>query len=175
VSAPDPAKRPKRWRGWLIDALVLVLIVGAVQWWQTRNMLEGPAPALPLETAPLLFPEHLLPAEPGQPQLVFFWADWCPVCRLELGTLESLSRDYRVITVASQSGDAQQLAAFMAGEGISFPVLVDPDGVLFQAWRAPGFPAAFVLDGQQRIRFRLMGYSSSWGIRLRLWLAGAGW
>lgn len=39
-----PTRRP-RWQRWLIDAVLIALVFAAVQLWQTRHVLAGPAPA----------------------------------------------------------------------------------------------------------------------------------
>lgn len=156
--------------GWLFDVLLILAIVGAVHWWQTKDMLLGVAPTLGSEV-PDLFVETLRPPAEKQASLVVFWAEWCPICRLELTTLQALSRDYRVQTVASQSGNIEAMEAFMQEQGVRFPVWIDENGQTAAAWQVKGFPAVFVVDSQGQIRYRLMGFSTNLGIRLRLWLA----
>ena len=79
LRATKGSRRP-RWFRWLRDIVLLLLIFAAVQWWQARNLVEGPAP-------PLV--GHLADGSPYQleategPFLVHFWASWCPICRLE--------------------------------------------------------------------------------------------
>ena len=107
MSEPEPSNpRPRvsRWRRWLVElALIAVVLIG-IQWWQTRGVPSGPAPAL---AGQLLDGSAMnLVDERGRPVLVHFWAEWCPICRLEQGSIQSLSEDYRVISVATTSGDA---------------------------------------------------------------------
>ncbi|MBF0255950.1 MAG: redoxin domain-containing protein [Gammaproteobacteria bacterium] len=171
----DTTHKPKpswarRLRSWAMDAALLILIIAGVHFWQTRDMLLGPAPPISPEM-PALFAEHLRPPAKGEASLVVFWADWCPICRLELGTLQSLSRAYRLQSIAAHSGTAEQVAAFMAQEEVSFPVWIDESGDMAKAWGVSGYPAAFVIDDQGHIRYRLMGYSTGLGVRIRLWLA----
>jgi peroxiredoxin len=110
--------------------------------------------------------------ERGRPVLVHFWAEWCPICRLEQGSIEALSRDYRVISVATTSGNADEVRAHMQSEGLSFPVLLDEEGDLARAWGVRGVPASFVIDSSGRIANAMVGYTSGIGFRIRLWLAG---
>lgn len=160
----------KRWRRWLIELCILLLVVAGIQWWQTRDAPSGPAPALAgtlLDGGPVD-----LAAERGQPVLVHFWAEWCPICRLEQGSIDALARDHRVISVATSSGDAAAVRAHMQGEGLSFPVLVDEDGALARAWGLSGVPASFVIDPEGRVVHATRGYTTGLGFRIRLWLAG---
>lgn len=150
----------------------MVLVLLAVHFWQTRNLPRGPAPA---------FSGNLLDGRPvkledyrGRPLLVHFWATWCPVCRLEQDNIQWLARQWPVLTVAMQSGDAGALRSYMKKEGLEFPVLADDSGVLARRWQVNAVPVSFVLDGQGRIRFAVVGYATRAGLALRLWLAGFG-
>jgi len=147
---------------------VLAVVVG-VQWWQTADAPSGPAPELRGE---LLHGGAVdLAQERGRPVLVHFWAEWCPVCGLEQGTIEALSRDYRVITVATTSGDAAAVRAHLQAEGLTFPTLLDEDGRLARAWGVKGVPATYVIAPDGQVAYATTGYSSAVGLRVRLWLA----
>lgn len=175
VSQPDapPAKaggvRRRVWRYSVEVAVVLAIILG-VRAWQQQGVVSGPAPAL----AGVLLDgkEHFsLAAMNGQPVLVYFWATWCAVCRAGQGSIEALAKDYPIITVAMKSGDAGAVAAHLTKEGLSFPVLNDPEGTIAAQWGARAVPASFVVDGAGRIRFVEVGYTTGIGLRARLWLA----
>lgn len=170
---PSPAKliAGRRWLRWAVEiALVAALIVG-VRAWQQGGTVRGPAPAL----AGVLLDGHsyVLATAAGQPVLVHFWASWCPICRAEQGSIEALAGDYSVVTVAMQSGDDAEVARYLRTESLSFPVLNDPDGAIAAQWGVRGVPASFIVDGAGQIRFVEVGYTTSVGLRLRLWLARA--
>ena len=74
-----------------------------------------------------------------------FWATWCGVCRAEQGTIDALAGDHHVVTVASQSGGAPEVRAYLEREGVDFPVLVDPGGALAARWGVHAFPTTFVV------------------------------
>jgi thiol-disulfide isomerase/thioredoxin len=169
---PKPTPAQSR-RSWLINiALILAVFIG-VQWWQARPLVSGPAPAL---AGTLLDGHHFDLAKDragrnGEPTLVYFWATWCPVCRLGQGGIDAIAHDHPVISVAMQSGDADDIQGFMAEQGIAFPVLPDPDGSLASAWGVTGVPASFVIDETGRIRFAGVGHTTEVGLRARLWVA----
>jgi thiol-disulfide isomerase/thioredoxin len=167
-----PSAKPtagRRWLRWAVEvALVVVLIVG-VRAWQQGGTARGPAPAL----AGVLLDgnSYVLAPAAGQPVLVHFWATWCPICRAEQGSIEALARDYPAVTVAMQSGDDAEVARYLRTESLSFPVLNDSDGAIAAHWGVRGVPASFIVDGAGQIRFVEVGYTTSVGLRLRLWLA----
>jgi len=162
-----------RYRSWMLDIALAAMVLAAVFWWQARTLVSGLAPQLQgtmIDGHPV--DESVSPgAADGRPALVHFWAIWCPVCRFEQGAIAAIAADHPVITVATQSGDAEDLRAYLKTEGIHLPVLPDPDGTIASAWGVSGVPASFVVDGTGRIRFATAGLTSETGLRLRLWAA----
>lgn len=109
-------------------------------------------------------------ADTDQPVLLYFWGDWCVFCRHTSPQVQALYRaGYPVITVASYSGDAAAVRAYVQKQGWDFPVVNDPDGAIWQAFALAAVPTvAFVEDG--KIRLSTSGFSSAWGLRVRYFL-----
>jgi thiol-disulfide isomerase/thioredoxin len=159
-----------RWRGYVIEALLFVILVAGIRAWQQRDMVSGTAPAL--QGVTLAGVPYTLPAHPGKPVLVHFWATWCPICRTEQGSIADIAHDHPdTITVAMQSGSTEQVARHMREQGIDFPVVNDQDGKLSSEWGVHALPASFIVAPDGRIRFVEVGYTTGIGLRLRLWLA----
>ena len=161
----------RRVLGWLGQAALVAAVLVGAHLWATRDAARGPAP----ELSGTLLDGRALPLDDyrGRPLLVYFWATWCPVCRLDQGAIAAVAQDHPVVTVAMQSGDAAAVAAHLAAQGLSFPVRVDEDGAVAAAWGVRGVPTAFVVDGDGQIRYVTTGVTTRWGLRLRLWLARA--
>jgi peroxiredoxin len=165
------SEKPKRrgWLSWLRDILILLLLLTAFQWWQTRDLAGAPAPPLSgmlTDGRPVDLRDYR-----GHPVLVHFWAEWCPICRAEEGALEALAEDYPTLTVATQSGDAATVAAYLRRQGLSFPTLVDQSGALARAWGIRGVPSSYVIAPDGKIDAVSIGYTTGVGLRLRLWWA----
>ena len=161
-------KSTRLWRIVVQGLLILAIIVG-INLWRTRDMASGPAPLLAataLDGSHFDIREHL-----GKPLFVHFWAEWCPICSLEEGNIQSLSRDYEMITVAMSSGDDEAVLAHMKQSGLSFKVINDESGGIAADWGVLAVPATFIIDAAGDIRFVEMGYSSRLGLILRHWLA----
>lgn len=153
--------------GWMLEILLLILVVYLLHLWQTRDTATGPAP--PLSGTTLKGVPFDLQDQRGKPLLVHFWATWCPVCQLEAGTVESLSKDYSLISVAMQSGSEAAITAYLDENDLSFPVISDPDGRVAASWGVRGVPTTFILDGEGHIRFTEVGYTTGLGLRARIW------
>ena len=156
------------WLRRFAEILIFVAVVAGIRAWQQRDIPEGPAPVLEGR----LLDGKFLEKQRG-PVLVHFWATWCPICRTEEASIDKFSRDHpNTITVAMKSGEDAAVSKYMAGHRLNFPVLNDPDGRISSQWGVHAVPASFVVDGKGNIRFAEFGYTTSFGLRLRLWLAG---
>lgn len=153
--------------GWVV---LFIAVFAAMRVYTHRGITQGIAP--PIE-GPSLTGERLSLVElRGGPVLIHFWATWCPICRSEHGSIESIARDYPVITVAMQSGGAAEVQSYVRQHALRVPVLVDEVGDLARAYGVRAVPASFILDQNGVIRYVEVGYTTEAGLRVRLWLAG---
>lgn len=165
---PNPKRR--RWLRWGIELLVFILVIAGIRAYLQRDVVRGAAPAIAAHT--LDGARFDLREAHGRPTLVHFWASWCPVCRAEEGTIADLARDYRVIAIAMQSGDADEVRAHVEKQKWPVPVIVDAAGTLARQYGVRGVPTSFVVDARGEIRAVEVGYTTELGLRLRLWWAG---
>ncbi|MGM0593795.1 MAG: protein disulfide oxidoreductase [Pseudomonadota bacterium] len=154
----------------LLELLVFLLLLLALEAFLTRDAVSGRAPLFTAET--IQGEAFDLRQLRGQPSVIHFWATWCPVCELEQGTIDSLAADYPFISVAMQSGEPAEVVAYLDEQGVDYPVVNDPDGVMARRYGVSGVPATFILDAGGEVRFVTRGYTSGLGLRLRLWWAG---
>ena len=164
-------QRLLQWRywPWLRDAGLAALLLVGIRAYQQRNMPRGPAPALAgidLEGKPVSLATYR-----GKPVLVHFWATWCGVCNAEQSNIDAITRDFPVLSVASQSGAAPQIAGFVREHGIAPAVVVDEQGELARSFGVHSFPSSFVIDADGEIRHIEVGYTTEIGLRTRMWLA----
>ena len=158
-----------RWFRIVVEALLIILVLFAARAWMQRDMVSG---AVPEFQGNLLNGEsYALLADKRRPLLIHFWASWCPMCELEQGSIQSISDDHAVITIAMQSGEAEEVIAYMQQEKLQFPVITDPDGIVAQRFGVRAVPSRFVIDENNNIMFRETGFTTETGLRLRLWLA----
>lgn len=158
-----------RWQRWSIDFVIIAAIFFAVQFWTQRGMVEGDAPDFKEVT--LANNTVTLSDYSGKPLLLHFWASWCPYCNFEQSSISDLSKDWQVLTIAYQSGDADAVAAFAKEKGIeAWPIIVDEDSSLAKKYGVKAVPATYIVDGNGKIRLKTAGFTTKWGLQLRLWL-----
>ena len=158
-----------RWFRLVVEVLLVILVLFAVRFWTQRDMVSGTVPEF---QGNLLNGEsYALLADKRRPLLIHFWASWCPMCELEQGSIQSISDDHAVITIAMQSGEAEEVIAYMQQEKLQFPVINDSEGILARRFGVHAVPSSFVIDENNNIMFRETGFTTETGLRLRLWLA----
>jgi thiol-disulfide isomerase/thioredoxin len=99
----------------------------------------------------------------GRPVLINFWATWCGYCLQELPVIEKYYEKYgsRLIVLAVEVGDsADEVRDLVAKYGFTFPVLRDPDSLVFQKYRLDSFPVTFMLDTKGMVQVKHQGYMS---------------
>jgi thiol-disulfide isomerase/thioredoxin len=164
-------QRRRRWPRWAAEIGLVLLLVFAIQWWQGRDVPRGPAPAF---TAPMAGGgsgslAEWRAAHPGRTIGIYFWAEWCPICKMQEGSIDALRADWPVFTVAMQSGDAATVAKALQVRGLDWPTAIDPDGSIAARYGLHGVPALVVVDDRGEIRSVIVGYTTSPGMRLRMW------
>jgi thiol-disulfide isomerase/thioredoxin len=163
-----PGSTRRRWIVFLIQALIMLLLYVGLKTWMQRDMVAGQIPDL---TAHLVSGEPFSPRDlEGEVWLLHFWAEWCAICRAEQGAISSVADAWPVITVAMQSGDRLAVEDYLRENGLDWPTIVDQSGAIAKRFGVSAVPASFIVDGSGKIRFREMGYTTSWGLRFRLWL-----
>lgn len=161
---------PRRLMRWILELVLFIAILLAMERFLTRDAVRGQAP--PLQETRLDGQPFDLRMLAGTPAVVYFWASWCPVCGTIRGNLDGLLASVPGITVAMRSGDASSVKRYLAGERIGWPVINDPDGAIARLWGVSGVPTVYVLDARGRVVSVTRGYTTLAGLRIRLWMAG---
>lgn len=169
-----PARKPPRWRRWGVEIGIFVVIFFAVQAWMARDVPAGLAPDFATVAADgrALSLAEWRAAHPGKAVGVYFWADWCPICTAQQGTIDGVQADHPVLTVAMQSGGAAEVTGVLAERGLAWTTAIDADGRIAEAYGLRGVPAFVIVDPAGKIRSVSLGYATGWGLRARLWWAG---
>lgn len=171
--APNPDTPQPLWRRWGLEALIFIAFFTAFQLWQTRATPRGPAPQFVGQQVDgqAFDLTAWRQQHPQQASLLYFWAEWCPVCKTTAGNVTGVATDWPVTTIAVQSGPAEQVAKLMQERGYGWATVPDSDAKILQQYGLPGTPAFVVIDPAGNVRFVSVGYTSELGLRLRLWWA----
>jgi len=91
-----------------------------------------------------------------------FWATWCAPCLEEMPAFEKIYRRYRsqgltVIAVSLDKGDTSKVEKFVDEHSLTFPVLLDLDGIAEKIYPSFTIPFTYVIDKKGIIVARVDG------------------
>ncbi len=94
----------------------------------------------------------------GQIVLLNFWASWCPPCNEELPALNAYYAAHKdqglVLLGVDVDETADVVRDFVQQKGITYPILLDPQGKASADYSVTGMPTTFIIDREGR----LIGY-----------------
>lgn len=104
----------------------------------------------------------------GKPLVLHFWALWCPACKFEAPNIETVSKQYEVLSIAVNSGSDTALNNYMKEKNLTFKVLNDHEGTWSSKFKVKAYPTTFIYDGKGELRFTEVGYTTTAGLLTRL-------
>jgi len=97
----------------------------------------------------------------GKPLIINVWASWCGPCRMEMGSLERLSRRYggkQFVMIGISTDDYPDKAkAFLQQTGTSFAHFIDSKLLLENMLGADRLPLTILVDAEGRVRAKFYG------------------
>ena len=107
-----------------------------------------------------------------KPILIHFWATWCPVCKAEADNIQTISENFQVITIAVKSGSDSKLQEYLNSRDLNYRVINDSNGKISSKFDISIFPTTIIYDKNGEVVFSDVGYTSTFGLWLRMWWAG---
>ena len=95
-----------------------------------------------------------------------FWTTWCPACLVEMPSMEKLYQEFKekdfVILAVDMQENSEQVKKFKAKFKLSFPILLDTDGIVAAYFGVNAIPVTFFIDRAGYLYAAAMG-ARDWG------------
>lgn len=100
----------------------------------------------------------------GKVVLLNVWTTWCPPCRKEMPTMETLYRrlksaDFLMLAVSQDVDGQHTVVPYLQEGGFTFPVLLDVQGEVGKKYGVTGYPETFIIDRQGNVVYHHIGYN----------------
>jgi len=164
-------KRKRKIKEYLKEALIfgvlLTVVLNGVSYYRSLDLNKD---KLNIDTFKLI-DNSVYKVKSDKPILVHFWATWCPTCKFESPNVDTISKDYEVITIAVQSGSKENIQKYLDEHGLRFNVVNDSDGALSQKFNIQVFPTTLIYDKEKNLKFSEVGYTTTAGLYSRMLLS----
>ncbi len=86
------------------------------------------------------------------PQIIYFWGDWCPICKLESSQIKQISKHLKVLKIAVNSKNQSDS--------------INDDGRLASLFLVKAYPTIYyIVNG--KVVYSDVGFTSSYSIRIK--------
>jgi thiol-disulfide isomerase/thioredoxin len=144
------------------------LVVAESEWQQPElgyqlSALSKPIPAPAFNLMDMDEEHHSLEKYRDKVILLNFWATWCPPCRREMPSMESLHQSLKdenfVVIAINQMEEPDHVFAYTGQLDVdpTFLLLFDTDSKISQAYKVNGLPTTYLIDKKGLIRYRAIG------------------
>lgn len=118
---------------------------------------------------PTLMGETATLAAQGKITVIYFFAPWCNVCHLSIDNLQNIylkNQNIDVIAVALDYDNIDEIKEFNKSHQLTFPIALG-NSTIKNDFKIAGYPSYYVLDENNKLLSKSMGYSTELGFYLR--------
>lgn len=165
-------------RSFSIQAIIFLVAFQLLSFLRETSMLATDTPlseivstnqGVNIDKVPTLMGETVSLNAQGKTTILYFFAPWCQVCHASIGNLQALyqkNEQLDVIAVAMDFTSNKEVMAFTSQHQLTFPIALGNEAIK-QTFEISGYPSYYVLNEENVIIGKSMGYSSELGLYLR--------
>lgn len=157
-------------RSLFLQVVFFIIIFNVLSWFRESSMLSSET-SMPLNQYQVeqLNGDKLFVQAHNKKTLVYFFAPWCQICNLSIENLEALHQkkpEINIMAVALDYESRDSVVQFAMHHHLSFPIAYGTPEVKM-AFKIKAYPSYYVLDKNNTIIGKSLGYSTETGLFLR--------
>ena len=157
-----------------LQALLFFIVFQAISFFRETSMLStdvelSTSNSQSFDKVPTLMGETVSLNSQGKTTILYFFAPWCQICHLSIGNLQSLyekNEHLDVVAVALDYSSIDEIMDFTKQHQLTFPIALGNEKIK-HTYSISGFPSYYVINGQNTVVGKSMGYTSELGFYLR--------
>lgn len=165
-------------RSFSIQAIIFLVAFQLLSFLRETNMLSTDTPldeiitatqAVVIDKVPTLMDKTISLNAQGKTTILYFFAPWCQLCHASIGNLQALfqkNEQLDVIAIAMDFTSSEEVMKFTSQHQLTFPIALGNEAIK-QTFKISGYPSYYVLNEENMIIGKSMGYSSELGLYLR--------
>jgi len=92
----------------------------------------------------------------GKSAIIFFWATWCPHCRVQLKELNSRAKELEdngiKLVIVDLGEDRESVQSYVKKNNIGMDMFLDIDSSLSDPYRLVGVPTFYLIDAKGMVK-----------------------
>lgn len=161
-------------RSLVIQVLLFFIVFQSISFIREMSMLSTDVELTTSGTqsftqVPTLMGEAVSLNSQGKTTVLYFFAPWCQICHMSMGNLQALyeKNDHlEVVAVAMDFTNIDEVMDFTKQHQLTFPIALGNEEIK-HAFSISGFPSYYVINEENTVIGKSMGYSSELGLYLR--------
>ncbi len=161
-------------RNTIVQVLIFFAVFQSISFLRETSMLStdtniNETSDLMFTQVPTLMGETISLNSQGKKTILYFFAPWCQVCHVSIGNLQALyekNDQLDVIAVVMDYSAIDEVLGFTTQHQLTFPVALGNEEIK-QAFSISAYPSYYVINEENSIIGKSMGYSSELGLYLR--------
>ncbi len=161
-------------RNFIIQILIFFVVFQGISFLRETSMLStdikiNATSNLLFTKVPTLMGETVSLNSQGKKTILYFFAPWCQVCHVSIGNLQALyekNEHIDVIAVAMDYINVNEVMDFTKQHQLTIPIALGNEDIK-HAFSISAYPSYYVINEENSIIGKSMGYSSGLGLYLR--------
>jgi peroxiredoxin len=147
----------------------LIAIIWLVGLWQSRNLLSDDSTAPDFTAIDLNGNQFTLSAQKGKKTILYFFAPWCSVCKLNIDNLNEFTgiTDVSAIAIGLGYNNKKEIETFARKYELKVPVIPGTESIE-NLYRIQSYPTIYIIDENGIIYDKTVGYTTNLGLYFRL-------